>query len=65
MTILKLTKDSRDEILISIAEDMKEDAKAFDGQVFDGKTVAKYSGYQGAAIAALADVVRSMNEETK
>jgi len=43
------------EVLNMIAEDMKNDAAAFDGRPFDGKTVAEYFGKHGAAIAAIAD----------
>ena len=46
-----------------IAEDMKKDAKNFDGQPFNGRTVARYFGYQGAAIAALANIVKSIIED--
>ena len=45
------------EVLKMIAEDMKNDAKNFDGKPFNGKTVATYFGNQGAAIAALAKIV--------
>jgi len=44
-------------VLQVIAADMDADAKAFDGKHFDGKTVAQYFAHQGAAIAALADIV--------
>ena len=54
---------NRLEVLKQIADDMKRDAKEFDGKPFNGKTVATYFGYQGAAIAALANIVRSMLEE--
>ena len=37
---------------------MKNDAKNFDGRPFNGKTVAEYFGNQGAAIAALADMIK-------
>ena len=46
-------------ILKMIASDMEEDAKNFDGQPFNGKTVAEYFGNQGAAIAALARIVET------
>lgn len=52
-------------VLETIAEDMENDAKEFDGRPFDGKTVAQYFGYQGAAIAALANIVKSILERTK
>ena len=45
-----------------IAEDMKRDAKEFDGKPFNGKTVAAYFGYQGAAIAALAKTLKLVIE---
>lgn len=47
-----------------IAQDMANDAKNFDGQPFTGRTVAEYFGNQGAAIAALANIVKDLvNEE--
>ena len=52
-------------ILEEIAKDMENDAKEIDGKPFNGKTVAKYLGYQGAAIAALARIVRSILKEEK
>ena len=48
------------EVLNMIAEDMKKDAESFDGKPFDGRTVAEYFGNQGAAIAALADILKSV-----
>jgi len=50
----------RIKVLEMIAEDMKNDAKEFDGKPFNGKVVAEYFGNHGAAIAALADIVRSI-----
>jgi len=46
-----------------VAEDMKNDAENFDGRPFNGRTVAEYFGKQGAAIAALANIIRSILEE--
>ena len=60
---LTMPKDRRVEVLEMIATDMKNDAKEFDGKPFNGKTVAAYFGNQGAAIAALADIVRSILEQ--
>lgn len=57
--------DERIKVLEMIAKDMKEDAKNFDGQPFDGKTVATYFGYHGAAIASLADIIKSILKERK
>lgn len=37
--------------------------KNFDGKPFTGKTMAEYMAYHGAAIAALADLVKSILEE--
>lgn len=48
------------EICEQVANDMKSDAKEFDGKPFDGKTVATYFGYQGAAIAALSNVIKEI-----
>jgi len=53
--------DKRTEVLEMIAKDMKDDAKNFDGRSFNGKTVAEYFGNHGAAISALADMIKSMN----
>lgn len=55
--------DKRIKILDLIAEDMANDAAHFDGQPFTGRTVAEYCGNQGAAIAALANIIKSMLEE--
>lgn len=48
------------EICESIAEDAKKDAAEFDGKPFTGKTVGTYFGYHGAAIAALADILKEI-----
>lgn len=53
-------KNEKIKVLEAIAEDMKNDAKEFDGRLFNGKTVAEYFGNQGAAIAALANIVKSI-----
>ena len=55
-------KEKKIDILNMIASDMRKDAEAFDGQPFNGRTVAKYLAYQGAAISALADMIRSILE---
>jgi hypothetical protein len=60
-----MEEDKRVKVLKMISEDMKNDARDFDGQPFDGITVAKYFGNQGAAIAALADIMRSTLEVIK
>lgn len=56
-------KEKMIRVLKTIADDMESDAKRFDGKPFDGKTVAEYFGCQGAAIAALADIVKEILEE--
>lgn len=55
--------DNRKDICSQIAEDTKNDATNFDGQPFNGRTVAAYFGNHGAAIAALANLVKSLLEE--
>ena len=47
-------------VLEMIAADMKNDAESFDGRPFNGKVVAEYLGNQGAAIATLADLMKSL-----
>ncbi len=53
----------RIKVLEMIARDMQKDAMEFDGRPFNGKTVAEYFGNHGAAIAALADIIKSILEE--
>lgn len=48
-----------------IAADMAADATAFDGKPFDGRTVAEYFGNQGAAIAALANMLSVVLDEAQ
>ena len=45
-----------------VAEDVENDAKEFDGKPFTGKIVAEYFGNHGAAIKALADVLKELIE---
>jgi hypothetical protein len=44
-------------VLRTIAQDMGEDARDFDGQPFTGRTVAEYMGNHSAAIAAIAGIL--------
>jgi len=53
------------EVLEMISEDMKNDAKNFDGKPFNGRTVAEYFGNQGAAISALARILKDVLREGK
>lgn len=55
--------DKRIKICETIAEDMKNDADDFDGKPFTGKTMGEYMGNHGAAIAALAKIIKSLLEE--
>ena len=57
------TVDKRIKVLNMIAKDMENDAKEFDGKPFNGKTVATYFGNQGAAIATIANIVKSQLED--
>lgn len=57
-----MDKDKIIGTLDMIAQDMKDDAERFDGQVFNGRTVAEYFGNQGAAIAALAKIIKAIVE---
>mgnify|MGYP001613642123 CR=1 FL=1 len=50
-------------VLEAIAKDMENDARNFDGKPFNGKTVGEYFGNHGAAIATLADIVKSLLED--
>jgi len=45
-------------VLEMIAKDMAADAENFDGKEFNGKNVATYFGNHGAAIAALANIIK-------
>jgi hypothetical protein len=59
---IKIT-DSRIQICENIAKDMETDAANFDGKPFTGRVVGEYMGYHGAAISALADLIKSILEE--
>lgn len=59
-----MDKDKLIKICNQVAEDVKNDAASFDGQPFTGKTVGAYMGYHGAAIGALADVLKQLIEKT-
>lgn len=52
--------DNRIKVLEEIALDVKNDAENFDGQPFNGKTVAEYFGNHGAAIDALSRIMVSI-----
>ncbi len=54
---------TKPEVLREIVRDMENDAREFDGRPFNGKTVAEYLGNLGAAIAAIAEIVKSILDE--
>ena len=60
-----MDKTRAQEICRDIAKDMENDATAFDGKPFTGRTVAEYFGNHGAAIAALAGIVAKLCAEDK
>lgn len=55
--------DNRIQICEQIAQDAENDAKQFDGKPFNGRTVAEYFGNHGAAITALANLIKSVLED--
>lgn len=57
-------KNNLIKICEQVAFDTENDAKEFDGKPFDGKVVAQYFGYHGAAIKALSDVVKAFIEDS-
>ena len=59
----KKTVKAMHHICRMIEKDQEQDATNFQGQPFNGKTVAEYFGNQGAAIAALANIVATLMEE--
>ncbi len=61
-----MNKERLIEICEDIALDMENDAREFDGKPFNGSTVATYFGNHGAAIKALADIIKELiKNETK
>jgi len=55
-----MRKEKMIEVLEKIERDTKDDARAFEGKPFSGRTVAEYFGNQGAAIIALSLIVKEM-----
>lgn len=55
--------DNRIDVCEAIAKDAENDAHEFDGKPFTGKVIAEYFGNHGAAIAALANLIKSILEE--
>jgi len=56
-------KDKLVKLLDLISEDMRDDAEYYDGKPFNGKNVAEYNGKQGAAIQALANILKLIIED--
>jgi len=54
---------SRISVLKMVEKNMRNDAEKFDGRPFNGKTVGEYFGNQGAAIAVLAKIIKSILEK--
>ena len=50
-------------LLDMVIADMENDAKTFDGNPFTGKVVGTQFGNQGAAIAAIANAVKTIVEK--
>lgn len=59
-----MDKEKLLELCDNISKHVEQDAKDFDGKPFDGKTVATYFGYHGAAIHALASIVKELIKST-
>ena len=53
-----MNEDKRIKVLEMIIADMRKDVEHFDGRPFNGRTVAVYFGNQGAAISALAGIMK-------
>jgi hypothetical protein len=51
------------DILNKVIADIEKDIKNLDGKPFNSKVIAEHFGYQGAAIDALARILKSMIEE--
>jgi hypothetical protein len=59
----KEEKEKALRVLAMISDGMENDAKEFDGKPFTGKVIAEYFGNQGAAISALANIIKSIIEK--
>jgi hypothetical protein len=60
-----MTNQELIKICEEVATNTENDTKEIDGKPFDGKTVATYFGYQGAAIVALANVLKEILKNQK
>ncbi len=50
-------------VLEMVIRDVEKDAKEFDGKPFNGRTVAQYFGYHGAAIVAVTKILKKLIEQ--
>ena len=50
-------------VLDMIIKDTREDAEYYEGKSFNGRNVAEYFGKHGAAIAALAGIIKEVIED--
>ena len=50
-------------VLDKIAEDMRKDAEYYEEKSFNGRNVSEYFGKHGAAIAALAGIIKEVIED--
>lgn len=57
-----MDKEEVAKVLDMIAQDQHDDAKNFEGKPLTGRVVAEYFGNQGAAIAALAKIIKQLIE---
>ena len=60
-----MKEDNKNKVLKMIESDMEADAKNAEGRPFNGETIGEYLGSQGAAIKALARIIRSILEERR
>lgn len=56
----KNKKEKIIKIMDMVAQDVENDAKNFDGQPFNGKTMTTYMGNHGASIKALANAIKEI-----
>ena len=61
----KKKKQKMIDVLKMVSDDVENDAKEFDGKPFTGKTMAEYMGNHGAAINAIAGILKETLEDTK
>jgi len=52
-------------VMNMVIEDVKNDAREFDGKPFTGKTMGEYMGNHGAAIAAIANAIKDILTESE